>query len=219
MHGRDVPIIKDQTTYWNGITSRKTFGHPMDWSKFQDLVAQDARVLDYGCGYGRLCGELAGNGFKDVIGADSSAGMIETAKNTYPGLDFRVVENSAFPFDDEAFDVVLLFTVLTGTPADDEQAAIVTQSHRVLRKGGILYVSDMPLQNDKRNRGRYEKYASKYGIYGVFELPDGGVMRHHEMTWVHSLLRQFQQLSLEEIDATTMNGNKARAFQYIGRKA
>jgi ubiquinone/menaquinone biosynthesis C-methylase UbiE len=214
-----MSIIRDQSTYWNNVASQKAFGHPIDWGKWQELVARDARVLDYGCGHGRLCGELANKGFRNVIGVDSSVRMIEIARNTYPNRDFRVVENSGFPFDDEVFDVVLLFTVLTSVPANEEQMAVVTESHRVLRQGGILYVSDMPLQNDKRNRDRYEKFARKYGVYGVFELSDGGVMRHHDMTWIHSLLRQSQQLSLSEIDVTTMNGNRARAFQYIGRKA
>jgi len=214
-----MSIVRNQTTYWNQVASQKAFGHPIDWGQLKDLIPRAVKVLDYGCGHGRLCGELWNNGFKNVIGVDSSTRMIEIARHTYPTLDFRIIENSTFPFDDEAFDVVLLFTVLTSTPANEEQMAIVAESERVLRQGGILYVSDMPLQNDKRNRDRYEKFSSKYGINGIFKLPDGGVMRHHEMTWIHSLLKQFQQLSLREIDVTTMNGNKAKAFQYIGCKA
>lgn len=213
-----MSIVRNQTRYWNQVAPSKTFGHPLDWDTLRDLFPSHSRILDYGCGHGRLCGELWNNGFKDVIGVDSSTRMIEIAKQTYPKLDFRMVENSVFPFDNETFDVVLLFTVLTSVPADEEQKAIVSESYRVLRRGGILYVSDLPLQNDKRNRDRYEKFASKYGIFGVFKLPDGGVMRHHEMTWICSLLRQFQEISLKGITVTTMNGHQATGFQYIGRK-
>lgn len=218
MPHRIMSIVRNQTKYWNLVASQKTFGHPIDWGELQDLLSPNSRVLDYGCGHGRLCKEFWNKGFLNVIGVDSSARMIEIAEKTYPELDFRVVENSVFPFDNEMFDVVLLFTVLTSMPADEDQVAIVNEGYRVLHQGGILYVSDMPLQHDKRNRDRYEKFADKYGSYGIFELPDGGIMRHHEMTWIHSLLKRFQEISLKEIDVTTMNDNKATGFQYIGRK-
>ena len=219
MQSKVMQIPRNQTKYWNQVASRKTFGHPIDWDKLREFIPKNAKVLDYGCGHGRICWEFWSKGFQDVIGVDSSIKMIEIAKNTYPSLDFRIVENSLYPFDNKIFDVVLLFTVLTSVPADEDQLAIVSESYRVLKQGGILYVSDLPLQNDNRNRHRYKKFASKYGIFGIFELPDGGVMRHHEMNWIQSLFKQFQDLSLKEIDITTMNGNKAKGFQYIGLKA
>lgn len=219
MQSKVMQIPRNQTKYWNKVASRKTFNHPIDWDRLQDFVPQNAKVLDYGCGHGRICWEFWSKGYQHVTGVDSSFKMIEMAKKTYPGLEFRVVENSVYPFDNQSFDVVLLFTVLTSVPADEDQLAIVNGSYRVLNQGGILYVSDLPLQNDKRNLDRYKKFSSKYGIFGIFDLPDRGVMRHHEMTWIEALFKQFQKLSLKEIDITTMNGNKAKGFQYIGLKA
>ena len=191
----------------------------MDWDKLKEFIPKNARVLDYGYGRGRICWEFCSKGFEDIIGVDSSHKMIEIAKNTYPSLDFRIIENSAYPFDDQIFDIVLLFTVLTSVPADEDQLAIISESYRVLRQGGVLYVSDLPLQKDKRTLDRYEKFASQYDTFGIFELPDGGVMRHHKMTWIKSLFKQFKELSLKEIDIITMNGNKAKGFQYLGLKA
>jgi SAM-dependent methyltransferase len=123
-----------------------------------------------------------------------------------------------FPFEDAAFDLVLLFTVLTSSPGDREQRAIIDEARRVLRTGGFLYVSDMPLQTDRRNLERYDRYVQRYGIYGVFEVEDGAVVRHHDMALVRALLGGFEQIGLWEIDVETMNGHRARAFQYIGRK-
>mmetsp|Transcript_91212 Transcript_91212/g.246566 ORF Transcript_91212/g.246566 Transcript_91212/m.246566 type:complete len:272 (+) Transcript_91212:73-888(+) len=40
------------------------------------------RVLDAGCGEGRLCREFAAAGAAQVVGCDSSEAMIETAQNT-----------------------------------------------------------------------------------------------------------------------------------------
>ena len=89
----------------------------------------------------------------------------------------------------------------------------------MLRHGGLLYVSDLLVNNDQRNRQRYEQYAEAYDCYGVFELPEGVVVRHHEREWIDKLTSPFQQLEYEPFKVTTMNGNISAAFQYLGRKS
>ncbi len=65
---------------------------------------------------------------------------------------------------------------------------------------------------------RYEQFVSKYGIYGIFELHDGAVMRHHELVYIQSLTSGFKKLELCKTQITTMNGNTAKSFRYIGCK-
>jgi hypothetical protein len=89
---------------------------------------------------------------------------------------------------------------------------------RVLRPGGLIYISDLLLNEDERNRARYEKNAGKFGCYGVFELPEGVVVRHHSREWIEELTRSFESLEFEPFEVTTMNGNQSAAFQYLGRK-
>ncbi len=52
-------------------------------------------ILDIGCGTGHLSSEIAQVG-ASVVGIDSSASMIETARKSYPGLDFRVEDARTF---------------------------------------------------------------------------------------------------------------------------
>ena len=65
---------------------------------------------------------------------------------------------------------------------------------------------------------RYKEFEEKYNIYGVFELPKGGIFRHHTEQWIKELLGEFNQLQYQKLVFTTMNGNKSNAFFYIGRK-
>jgi hypothetical protein len=58
----------------------------------------------------------------------------------------------------------------------------------------------------------------KFGCYGVFELPEGVVVRHHTREWIDELLRDFRSQKFEPFEVTTMNGNLSAAFQYVGRK-
>lgn len=211
--------LDNQIEYWDRVAGLKAFAHPVEWDRIAAFISPDARILDYGCGYGRICDEFWKKGYRNVVGVDSSPGIISVARDLFPDIDFQVIAGSAFPFEDGVFDLVLLFTVLTSAPSDREQALIVKGARRVLRPNGLLYVSDMPLQTDKRNLERYDRCVEKYGTYGIFELPDGGVVRHHEMSWMSLLLRDFEEISLREIDVSTMNGHRAKAFQWVGRKA
>ncbi len=83
----------------------------------------------------------------------------------------------------------------------------------------VFYISDYLLQSDSRNLERYEKGLAVYGKYGVFELPEGAVLRHHDRPWLDSLLAGFEPLLWSEFQVVTMNGNPARAFQWAGRKS
>lgn len=60
----------------------------------------------------------------------------------------------------------------------EEQEQLLSEIKRVLKPQGILYVNDFLLNTDESNLLRYEKYKEAYGVYGVFELPDGEVCRH-----------------------------------------
>ena len=65
---------------------------------------------------------------------------------------------------------------------------IINEIYRVLKPGGIIYINDFLLNEDKRNKERYEKYKDKYGVYGAFELSEGGRFRHHTEKWIDELL-------------------------------
>ena len=113
---------------------------------------------------------------------------------------------------------MILFAVLTCIAGDEEQKRLIAEIRRILRPGGILYVNDFLLNDDERNLLRYGKYAEKYGIYGVFELPEGAVLRHHSEEYIKLLLSDFADLRFEHLTFTTMNGNRSNGFYYIGRK-
>src|SRR6185503_5142385 len=94
----------------------------------------------------------------------------------------------------------------------------IEEIDRVLRPGGLLYISDLWLQTDKRNRERYVRDQPKYGTYGVFDLPEGVTVRHHDPVWIETLTGGFDTLALDQTDIHTMNGNQAKGFQWFGSK-
>ncbi|MGW0433787.1 class I SAM-dependent methyltransferase [Micromonospora sp. NPDC003197] len=207
--------LDNQVAYWNSIGTTKSFGHPPEPS-WLDRIDRRARILDYGCGYGRLAGLLAGWGFENVEGVDSAPQLIARARQEQSGARFTVLDHTpGLPHGDESIDVVLLFAVLTCVVTDAGQRELVAELHRVLRSGGFLYVSDLCLQADQRNRSRYQKFAERYGSYGVFETADGAVCRHHTLDWLYDLLANFILVATREIAVETMNGRPVIATQIL----
>ena len=113
--------------------------------------------------------------------------------------------------------MVLLLAVLTCIPSNEGQDAVMREARRLLRPGGTLYLSDMPLQADSRNRVRYARDAPRYGSYGVFETEDGAVVRHHDEQRLGALLASLETVATATIAISTMNGHPVTGMQMLAR--
>ncbi|MGC2421123.1 MAG: class I SAM-dependent methyltransferase [Candidatus Acidiferrales bacterium] len=204
--------------FWDGVAGQKHFSHPLntEWLT-RHHVSAHALILDFGCGYGRTLAELVLAGYDDVIGLDFSSRMLARCHSLLPDVSLAQNYDQALPLRNHSVDLVLLFAVLTCLPRDDDQRALLREIARVLRPGGLLYISDLLLNSDSRNLERYARYAAEYGAYGIFELPEGVILRHHKKDWIDKLTASFTSLEFQPFEAATMNGNTSAAFQYLGR--
>jgi SAM-dependent methyltransferase len=145
--------------------------------------------------------------------------MIARARSLRPAMRFAVLDTPpTLACPDGSIDVVVLFAGLTCIPSDDAQRLQIGKLHRVLKPGALLYLSDLLLQDDQRNRDRYARLAEPYGTYGVFETGDGAVCRHHPSGWFTSLLAGFKTIDTRRTTVTTMNGNTSAGLQILARK-
>ena len=207
-----------QEEYWNSVSEKKEFTSPIQLESFEKYITKDSCILDVGCGYGRTLDELYRNGYQNLIGIDFSSGMITRGKRQFPYLDLRIKEDDKIALPDASVDAVILFAVLTCIRTNEEQEQLVSEIKRVLKPQGILYVNDFLLNTDERNLSRYEQFKDIYGVYGVFELPEGAVCRHHDEAWIRQLLKGFCRVEYSRVTRTTMNGHKSNGFYFLGEK-
>ncbi len=205
-----------QQEYWNNVSEKKEFTTPFQLENFARYVNRDSQILDVGCGYGRTLDELHHNGYRNLIGIDFSKGMIARGKEQFPYLDLRVKETDKIALPDESIDAAILFAVLTCIHTNEEQEQLIAELKRILKPNGILYVNDFLLNTDERNLSRYAAFEETYGIYGVFELPEGAICRHHKESRIKELLKDFQTLEYNHLTFTTMNGHTSNGFYFIG---
>lgn len=206
----------NQQTYWDKAASEKEFTTPFRLDRFKFHVPEKSSILDVGCGYGRTLNELYQAGFTKICGIDFSQKMIERGKRLYPHLDFKKCTGH-FSFEDDTFDAVVLIAVLTCIVKDKDQVQLLDEIERVLKPGGILYINDFLINQDQRNMDRYQFYQKMYGTYGVFELDEGAVLRHHTMDHFFRLTGNFEERQFEKMVYTTMNNHFSNGFYYLGK--
>ncbi|MBW6435169.1 class I SAM-dependent methyltransferase [Actinoplanes hulinensis] len=102
------------------------------------IAGGEPRILDAGCGSGRLSRYLVGRGIL-AEGVDLSPGMIARARKESPELAFSVASLTGLPFPDDAFPGVMLWYSIIHTPPAG-QDRIFAEAARVLRPGGHLLV-------------------------------------------------------------------------------
>lgn len=207
-----------QLGYWNGTGAAKHFSHPVPVPELLALLGPDADILDYGCGYGRVCADLAQAGFTHVVGVDASSALVARGKAEHPALDLRTVSGPPLPFAAASFDACLLVALLTCVPTDAGAGALLAEARRLLRPGGVLFFSDYPLQKDARNLARYREFAQEFGSHGVFRT-QGAVFRHYARESEARLLGGFDLLWRRECKVLTLNGHEADIFQVLARKS
>ncbi len=94
------------------------------------------QVGDLGCGTWRITAYLAARGL-DAFGIDLSPGMIEVARQHYPGLRFEVGSLFDLDLNDGELAGALAWYSLVHTPRED-LPAVFAELYRVLRPGGYL---------------------------------------------------------------------------------
>ncbi len=107
---------------------------------FQEAAAPGDRVLDLGCGSGRITGKSLERGFS-VAGLDVSAGMLAGARERLAGeegiLGLLRGDVAALPFPDDAFDGVTAFRLMGHLPPP-VRAAALREIARVARHWVVL---------------------------------------------------------------------------------
>ncbi|MBB2943561.1 2-polyprenyl-3-methyl-5-hydroxy-6-metoxy-1,4-benzoquinol methylase [Actinoplanes lutulentus] len=102
------------------------------------MVPRGARILDAGCGTGRVGGRLAASGH-DVTGVDLDPELIEEARRNHPGVRWQVGDLSELSLG-ETFDVVVCAGNVMTFAGPSSRAKILVRFREHLADGGRAVV-------------------------------------------------------------------------------
>lgn len=147
---------------------------PEDIKKLADYALPGEKILDSGCGSGRLFGILKEKKV-DYYGIDISENLIEIAKKNFPEGKFEVADALNLPFPDNFFDKVYSISVLHHIPSKELRLKYLKEAKRVLKQKGILILRVWDFFKRKEGWKLFLKYTflklirkSKLDFFDVF---------------------------------------------------
>ncbi len=122
-------------------TRQKQWGDTEELSKY---VKGGDKVLDWGCGNGRLYG-LFENKTISYLGIDNCRGLIEKAQEKYPNVDFEI--GSDVPYN--SFDKIYAIASWHHLPSQNLREKKLIEFHDSLKSGGYLLLTTWNLRQSK----------------------------------------------------------------------
>jgi cyclopropane fatty-acyl-phospholipid synthase-like methyltransferase len=118
-------------------TDEKTAG---DVQALERILSPMDRILDLGCGWGRVTCALARRGY-NVVGVDLSDNLLAYARQAAAGLglniQFKTGSMLKIPYPDETFNkIICLWGAFNHLLTRSEQVLSLDEMYRVLRPGG-----------------------------------------------------------------------------------
>lgn len=212
-------MMQELQKFWNTIGATKVFNDPFSFEAFLLGLQSSSRIVEYGCGYGRLLHLLHERGYRNLAGYDFAPNMISRGKSLFSNLDLQVLEKPLYlPLEDGTVDAVILSTVLTCIPEARDIKQLIGDLRRVLKSSGKIYISDFLITENEKYSPLYERDESIYGCYGTFMTSEGAVVRHFSKEWILELIQEFDLEWYEERPFVTMNMNPVNTFHLIGLK-
>lgn len=112
---------------------------------FEKYISKSSRILDLGCGAGRVTFGLHKLGYQNLLGVDISQAMVlqaQTLLQAYKnptGLAFETHSATALPYPNESFDsIIFSFNGLMQIPTQEARQEALMEIHRVLEKDGVF---------------------------------------------------------------------------------
>ncbi|WP_046472392.1 class I SAM-dependent methyltransferase [Allosalinactinospora lopnorensis] len=135
------------------------------------LLAPGSRVLDAGCGTGRVAVWLAGNGHR-CVGVDVDASMLAEARREAPQLAWReadLCDVTSLGLE-PGFDMVVLAGNVIPLLAAGTEAKVVAGLAALLRTGGLLVAGfgldarHLPLSSAPVTLADYDAWCAEAGL-------------------------------------------------------
>lgn len=129
------------------------------------LARPGARVVDAGCGTGRVTIELARRGYQ-MVGVDLDPSMLAVARERAPALSWQEADLATLDPGLGPFDLALLAGNVMIFLTPGTEAAVLTRLAAVLRPGGLL-VAGFSLERGRLDLPAYDAHAAAAGLEPV----------------------------------------------------
>lgn len=130
--------VHDHLNAWKGEYGKAIWRGPYDVAPIVSAVPRGARVLDAGCGSGKMTIPLSRAGYR-IVGLDLVREGLQEMRVRDGCIDLVTGDVRNLPFDDGTFSAVVCYDVLQHL-LEPERVRAVEEIKRVLAPGGIAFL-------------------------------------------------------------------------------
>ena len=142
-------ILQENQSGYNQIAEKFSQTRKFPWHEFElfkNYLQPGDKVLDAGCGSGRLYEYLKSQDI-DYTGLDNGRELIKIAKQQYPDGNFLPGDIARLPFPDNHFQAIFCIATFHHLPGKDLRHQVLREFNRVLRPSGWLLMTNWNLLN------------------------------------------------------------------------
>ncbi|MDA3815328.1 MAG: class I SAM-dependent methyltransferase [Patescibacteria group bacterium] len=194
-HNREREILSDLESGYDEMSDKFSGTRKYFWGDFEFIssyVDNGDKVLDLGCGNGRLL-EIFKNKNIEYFGLDVSRKLVNIAKGKYSGEKIKfdkISDSSSLSFSDSFFNVIFSIAVFHHFPRN-YALKVAKELYRITKPGGVIVISAWNL---------WQKRFWK-NIFGA------------DVIWKKIFqVGEYQGLGLKDIFISFKNNNKQEIF-------
>jgi len=140
-------IRQDVVKSYGAIAGEFDQSRVRPWPEFEGFstyIRSGDKVLDLGCGNGRLF-EILKSKKVDYLGVDNNSALIEKARLRFPEAEFQLCDMVDLDLPNQCFDAVFSVAAFHHIPGSALRTKAIRQIRRVLKDRGVLILTSWNL--------------------------------------------------------------------------
>lgn len=165
---REEKIKDDLKKVYNEIAVEFSASRVYPWKELQVFIPhikENFKILDLGCGNGRLLKSLEPLNTKyHYTGVDFSENLIAEAKKDFTDPNkaiFKIADMTKINFANNSFDMVFMIASFHHLPSKNERLDLLFKINRWLKPGGYLFMTNWNLWQRKYIRYFFKNFWQK----------------------------------------------------------
>ena len=180
------------------------------------LLPKESKVLDVGCGTGKISEYLSGQGYS-VTGIDINKKALEENKTRNPNIEYLEADiTNRLPFADSFFDAITVPYVFVSIIDTRQAQKAAAELIRVLKIGGLLWLCEATYSKDYDERYKLGKEITGLNSVALsfFEDTQGRrkvkrVIRHYSNEEIDLLFKSLNKISNKLVTVTSPSSGMA----------
>ncbi len=218
---------ENNPSYWKERGSSAVFTSPMPSNELLKRLSPKSKILDFGCGYGRIEEFLISKKFEYIVGIDPSVVLIERAKKN---LIFKKKKNILFRVGgmkgmklfgvqkNKKFDAVIMCGVIEYIYDSKQRTEMIRCIADKIVRGGLFYLETF--LRDLTHKKQYDTARNDGFEYGTLVLNNSELILYHDtIIGIQNLFKPyFKKVYGKRKSFLTWTGKKQLGYEILFEK-